>query len=266
MHSDMPGFETCKNCGRALQYKFCAACGQKNDPLDQSLKELVYEIGSEISNLDGRIVNSLRYLFSSPGFLSREYLEGRRVAWLSPIRLYLAISVLYFAVIALTGGIDSDVQLSINESTDEEALAEFQRMGFANTVEFLAAVDEAKATWMPRVMFILIPIFAGLVYAAQRKSNLRYPQHFIFSMHVQTAWFGAFIVSGLLEYWIENGTVEVLVVGLSYVYALVYLALALQRVYGEKPGRAVIQSLLIGGIYGTATILAVSLIIVPLVI
>jgi hypothetical protein len=42
--------------------------------------------------------------------------------------------------------------------------------------------------------------------------------------------------------------------------------LALQRVYGEKPRRALIQSLLLGGIYGMATILAVSLIIVPMVI
>lgn len=52
--------------------------------------------------MDGKILQSVKLLFTRPGFLTREYVEGRRIRYISPLRLYLVFSVAYFAVSALT--------------------------------------------------------------------------------------------------------------------------------------------------------------------
>lgn len=56
----------CHNCGAPLQGRFCANCGQEDQPLDPSVGEVVGEVARELSALDGRIVRSVRRLFLSP--------------------------------------------------------------------------------------------------------------------------------------------------------------------------------------------------------
>ena len=98
-HSDS---EFCHNCGIRLVGRFCAACGQKALPLSVTLHDFIHELTHEILHVDGRIVQSIRRLLS-PGFLTREYIQGRRARWISPIRLYLIFSVAFFGLSALTG-------------------------------------------------------------------------------------------------------------------------------------------------------------------
>jgi hypothetical protein len=184
--------KTCSNCGSTLVGKFCASCGQQDRPLDVSLPELAREVYVDVVELDGRFFASLRKLFFAPGFLTLEYFSGRRAAWLPPIRLYLIISVLYFAIGALTGNVDSNVDATVTGTSDQDSLDTLQNMGFENEAELEAAINAAEALWMPRVMFILMPILGLLVQMGQRTSGRRYPQHFIFAVHVQTAWFGLF--------------------------------------------------------------------------
>ena len=88
-----------------------ADCGQEDRPLDPSVGEVVREVAQEVTDLDGRIVRSVRRLFLSPGFLTLEHFAGRRVAWVSPVRLYLIFSVCYFAIVAVTGEPPLEVNL-----------------------------------------------------------------------------------------------------------------------------------------------------------
>src|SRR5678816_4577040 len=90
----------CPNCGAALDGAFCAQCGQKAAPLNPSLSQFIHELFHEIAHVDGKILQSVRLLFTRPGFLSREQFEGRRARYVSPIRLYLIFSVVYFGAAA----------------------------------------------------------------------------------------------------------------------------------------------------------------------
>jgi hypothetical protein len=91
----------CLNCGAALHGQFCAACGQRAVPPDPSVAELAGDAWREQSGYDGRIAATVRGLLR-PGYLTREYLAGRRKRYLSPVRLYLIVSVMYFVVAAST--------------------------------------------------------------------------------------------------------------------------------------------------------------------
>ncbi|HVY79957.1 MAG TPA: DUF3667 domain-containing protein [Steroidobacteraceae bacterium] len=92
----------CQNCGAALTGKYCATCGQRHDPHVHSLGEFIAEAAEGITHADSRLWRTLWALIARPGFLTKEFLEGRRARYLPPFRLYLVLSVAFF-VIATTG-------------------------------------------------------------------------------------------------------------------------------------------------------------------
>ena len=87
----------CPNCGAPLSGAYCSTCGQKRlDGRDRSLLHLLGEAFRQVTEVDGKLLRSLRLLLFSPGLLSREYMDGRRVRYASPLSLFLLANVIYF--------------------------------------------------------------------------------------------------------------------------------------------------------------------------
>jgi len=85
----------CQNCGYKDSGNFCSNCGQSFTELNRPLKDILAEVG-DIVNLDSRIFRSIPPFLFKPGFLTREYLAGKRKKYMSPFRLYLLLSLLFF--------------------------------------------------------------------------------------------------------------------------------------------------------------------------
>ncbi len=94
--------QTCINCGAATAGAFCAQCGQETDVRLPTLRKYMRETTGNVFALDGRLWRTLRALLTKPGFLTREYLRGRRKYYVRPARLYLLTSIVLFAVLRLT--------------------------------------------------------------------------------------------------------------------------------------------------------------------
>lgn len=101
--------ERCANCDAPLTGKYCAACGQRHEPHIHSIVEFSHEAAENITHADSRVWRTLWPLLVKPGFLTREFLEGRRARYLPPFRLYLVLSVVFFLVAAAVN--QSDVRL-----------------------------------------------------------------------------------------------------------------------------------------------------------
>jgi hypothetical protein len=194
----------------------------------------VGEVAREISALDGRVLRSVRRLFLSPGFLTTEHLEGRRIAWVSPVRLYLIFSVAYFAILSFTGVAPLDVNLRFTGGNDEETRQAIQKMGFSTEEEMQRAINLALTTWIPRAMFVLVPLFGWLVSRVRRRSGRKYPQHLIFASHVFAAFFGAQSVAVAAGYLAGNAAARFSLGMGSLLYALIYMVVALRAVYGGR--------------------------------
>ncbi len=93
----------CLNCGAPLDGEYCAACGQRHEPHVQSLGHFASEAFESVTHADSRLWRTIGYLLIRPGFLTREFFDGRRARYLPPFRLYLVISVLFFVVTGLAG-------------------------------------------------------------------------------------------------------------------------------------------------------------------
>ena len=112
----------CANCGSALDGEYCAACGQRHEPHLHTVAHFAAEAFESISHADSRLWKTLWYLLSRPGFLTREFFEGKRVRYLPPFRLYLVISVVFFLALGSPKGpmfvVGSDVTTKARDGKD----------------------------------------------------------------------------------------------------------------------------------------------------
>src|SRR5215472_1810478 len=91
----------CLDCGALLAGPYCASCGQRNELEHRSLWQLVKDAVGPAVLLEGKLWRTLGTLLFRPGALSEAYAEGKRSRYIRPLRLYLWVSVLFFAALAL---------------------------------------------------------------------------------------------------------------------------------------------------------------------
>jgi hypothetical protein len=108
----------CLNCGAPLHGEYCHQCGQRAGRRELTLAGLLGEIADELFSWDSRLWRTLVPLLFKPGFLSAEFMAGRRARYVPPLRLYLIISFLLFLVLSLPG--NSLFQVSVDTTPDEQ--------------------------------------------------------------------------------------------------------------------------------------------------
>jgi hypothetical protein len=86
----------CLNCGTTVAGRYCQHCGQENLPPKESLWHLIVHFFNDFTHFDGKFFSTVRLLLFKPGFLSQEYMLGRRARYLNPIRMYLFVSFTFF--------------------------------------------------------------------------------------------------------------------------------------------------------------------------
>ncbi len=133
--SEGGGSTACPNCGNPLVGAYCAACGQKNQPLQQPLHRFIQQAFTEYVGLDGRLWRTLGYLLFRPGRLTVEYLEGRRTRFLRPLRIYLTATILFFFLLSVLDpaervrrAVDSGFAAADTAMTVEQRLARISEL------------------------------------------------------------------------------------------------------------------------------------------
>jgi hypothetical protein len=162
----LPAAETaparrCQNCGEALLGEHCYACGQPTKGLVRHFSSIIGDFMDSVFELDSRILRTLGPLLFKPGYLSDEYFAGRRVRYVSPVRLFVFLSLFAFFAAQLSFDIDNGnggvIQVDTPkeagiEATDAEGVrlleastvADVERIRDAALAEITTAREEAK--------------------------------------------------------------------------------------------------------------------------
>ncbi len=119
----------CGNCGVALLGTYCSDCGQEDRTVRRPFWRILRQLFHAVFELDGRVYRSLYFLYTRPGFLSTEYLNGRRARYTPPLRMFLVLSISFFLIVSIAGTFgsifldeaDLNAALAAGE-TDAEAL------------------------------------------------------------------------------------------------------------------------------------------------
>jgi hypothetical protein len=87
----------CLNCGAHAPASFCQHCGQETHVHVPGAGEYVHEFVGHYVALESKLWKTLALLLFKPGRLTRDYIEGKRVRYVLPLRLYLTLSLIFFA-------------------------------------------------------------------------------------------------------------------------------------------------------------------------
>lgn len=151
-----PGAGACGNCAAALSGPFCSQCGQRAH-VERSLSHAIHELLHGVLHFDGKLWNTLPLLVVRPGKLTRDYVEGKRARYISPIALFLLTIFLMFLVLGLIGGerVPPDA-VKLDRAAAERLIAETDeriagldreiaaRQGKAGNREALAALEASR--------------------------------------------------------------------------------------------------------------------------
>lgn len=270
----MAASNPCLNCGTNIQLSYCPECGQREIDSDPTLREFLHELAEELLHWDGKLFRTYRLLVTRPGELTREYLAGRRVRYISPLRVYLTCSVLFFFVGAVVPqpqravvrhGRQGSTQLgliTITESDSAATIASLDSMAqhrklasriwgrhFGAAMRQRGLVTARMAAAIPKTMFVLVPLFAALVMLAFRRTRRRFPQHLAFALHVHAYLFLVLTVM-LIRRFMPTITPAVLVIELLCFGSIgVYLVRAMRTVYVVRTGEAIARSALVAASY-----------------
>lgn len=216
--------KVCLNCLAEIQGRFCHVCGQENIETKESFWHLTTHFVYDITHFDGKFFSTLKYLLFRPGFLSQEYLSGRRADYLHPIRMYVFTSAFFFLI--FFSFYQTDVVVFKDDDTalnGANTSKKNQTVGAYDSAQLVLAPDkrdnffertfnrqkiylnnkyknDGKAVQrsisdkfihlFPQMLFISLPLFAlllQLLYVRQKK--FYYVNHVVYSIHLYCATF-----------------------------------------------------------------------------
>jgi hypothetical protein len=214
--------------------------------------QFISEVIDDALSLDTRLVRTLRPLLFRPGLVTRDYLMGRRVTHVPPLRAYLISALIFFGLFSI---FPSRRQVEVFTTAETRSYEPGGRFSFEfpahmpiNDARYQQLVARAKANpddfgraagaAVPRVFFLFLPIFAGLLELFYRRQGY-YLDHLVFSLYYHAFVFVVFSAMFLMSWtsgWLPGfvrATIGFALVG----WLVAYLPLALRRVYGGSKWR-----------------------------
>lgn len=236
----------CLNCGAELQGTFCHACGQKAASVHVGMHDFVHDATHEFLHLDGKILQTVKLLVTKPGQLTKEFLEGRRVRYITPVRLYLTFSLVFFTLAAVlpgeprTAAIQGDTKgLQGDTAFERKLIVQMQKAQKEGR-----KLSESVMHNLPRAAFVLMPIFGLLTWAFYRKQQRYYIPHLYYSVHFHSFVFLVMCIA------LTIGRLTLRPVGASLLVLTVpYHFISLRRVFGGSRGITFAKGMAIGLLY-----------------
>jgi hypothetical protein len=204
----------CPSCGTAIRERFCPHCGEQR-PLAHGLscRHYLEELFDALTHLDSKLLRSMWLLVSRPGLLSVDYLRGRRVQLVSPLRLFVFVSIVYFISLTLLHTIPLAKAPNIQFNTFATPLStqlhgnDFYGAYAARQVEQKMRRDqigyqdlehrynEKTAVLSKTLVFALIPVIALLFGALFFRKRRFIAEHLVIATHF---WAFTLVLIGVL--------------------------------------------------------------------
>lgn len=112
--------KTCLNCNYVVENRFCPNCGQENIDTRKTFHHLFVHFFEDLTHYENAFWKTIKNLLFKPASLTKEYLSGKRLSYLAPVRLYIFISFVTFFLITIFPKTES-VPLNIHKTEKKES-------------------------------------------------------------------------------------------------------------------------------------------------
>lgn len=159
----------CKNCAHEFEGKFCPQCGQKAKTKRITNKQVFNEARQRIFHYEQGFWYSSKELLIRPGHTIREYLEGKRVKHIKPVKFMFWASAISFLLFHLIG-LDKDMAQKISE-----------QQGASNPIgqQLSQKIFQVFTDHPAIMMFGMIPLIASWSWVLFRRRGYNYAEHFV---------------------------------------------------------------------------------------
>ena len=243
---------SCPNCEAPLSGPYCWSCGQRQLDLERPIRALMAEALEAFLSLDARLLRTLWPLLRRPGFLTMEFLAGRRARYVHPFKLYFALSVLLFLALSLSGKTMVRVTgLSATETTisgaagssDTETSAAEEAPGAPSLADRVfeplgrllqSHPDQINRLFTERLaktIIVVVPVFALILKLLYRRRP--YIAHLIFSLHLHSFAFLAMLAGLGIDVALNATRDQGPGGGVAGLVIVVYTFFALRRFCGQ---------------------------------
>src|SRR4030095_10871822 len=130
----------CLNCGTAVMGRYCHVCGQENIEPKESFWHLVTHFFNDVTHFDGKFFITLKDLLLKPGFLTKEYMIGKRASYLNPVRMYVFTSAIFFLL--FFSFFRSKEPTKISATVNGKTLEQIDKMDSATFEKFTSHINE----------------------------------------------------------------------------------------------------------------------------
>lgn len=269
---DQDKLGNCRNCETELSGEFCHKCGQSSIIVRRPARDLFNDVVTNLVQWDSRLIHTLKNLFIRPGFLSLEWINGRRMRYVPPFRLYIVASFILFLFVGLAANLSpEDAGIAISDASEatedlttalEEArengewLAEIMLVAAIDLVEDPAAYIQKIVRHLPKAAFLLLPIFALIHLAVEFRKDRYYIDFLVFSLHFHAFAFSLIaliLLTGLISQ--RAGDFANLLNFLIPVYAII----GIKRFNQQSWIKSIMKGVLIFGAYSTILTFGVAL-------
>src|SRR5438309_1349346 len=94
-----PPLPYCENCEAPMAGPFCTQCGQAAVDYRRSFRHIIVDVLDSFLSWDSKFFATIGWLIARPWHLTNQFLAGRRVRYVHPLRVYLLASILFFFVV-----------------------------------------------------------------------------------------------------------------------------------------------------------------------
>lgn len=182
---------TCPACNLPVSTPFCPQCGERPpQPGELTLRGVIGQALHAFTNLDARLLRTLRALVARPGVLTQLYLRGPRKPFVGPFALFLLANVGFVAMESLSNSFVFSPPLA--NHLQRQPWSEFardlvaRRLASAHTTlaDYAPVFDAAVETNARTFIIVMVPPFAvaaALLFFRRRPpfvANLVFALHF----------------------------------------------------------------------------------------
>ena len=213
---------TCLDCGAPVASKHCAECGQSAGVHVLSMREVAGDVTHSLLHLDSRVWRTLKLLILEPGELTREFIAGRHQRYLPPIF-----------------GMDWNDPL--------------RRACLKIRADGGAALAERFAATAPKLMFLFLPLMAGVALLFYWRPRRLYAEHLVLLLHNHAFTFLLILVTQVVSAIALLKLPFIGVLGflnfLLFLYLLYYSYRSMRVVYGERRVKTAFKFIALVSIY-----------------
>lgn len=261
----------CLNCSETLEGRYCHNCGQENIEQKEPIGKVILYLLEGLTFFNSKFFKTLVPFIFKPGLLTKEYNKGKRVSFLSPVKMYFFLSFLYF-LLYFTFGVDLgntvDLEVGLKGLNDSTEISLKQQDSITNKIR--AAKTEEYSNWfskkierlqkeavekgsnktlermntsfmrnIPKVVFFVMPFLALILKLFYRKYY--YIEHLIHSLHIHSFAFLILSISLLvkLTFNITGGGVGVIALAIAFLYYII----SIYNVHQQKLGIVIVKAI-----------------------